>query len=487
MRIAIVFLFWIIINSINCYYVLPLKTYYDYNQEDKDRTRIMHNLITNNIYTELEIANPPQKLATFIKSKDYCSYIANYFCNIENSNYDPINSNDFNNTTPYNLSFRGFKDVCLANEKMKFSTNYKDLSNLEEVEFKQFYHAPNNTYASDRPNTCGVFGFRNKFDKSQEGEDKCISLIDGLYNDTNLNAENDTQNLVFSIDYSKGELIIGGYPHEYNPSMYKESNYTQVFMNESSMDFNNDFHTTFNEMYFYKNNKIGSSDDIVRVIAQDRLQSIFVVEQNMIMTSVYCFNLYYMYFFRKYINMGYCEEVKTDLDRYTSFICDKESFNSTEELLEFKKTFPTLFLFHYGFNTTFEFTYDELIHENNGRLYFMIYTDSTNDKGYWGIGKLFMEKYLFTFDFGKQSIGYYNQTYLKKEFDFIENGIYVLIIIGLNILVAISCLLYCIIHKCTKSRVDPTIMIDSFSATENLKEDKTEEKEDIWIMSVKYY
>lgn len=479
MRIAIVFLFWIIINSINCYYVLPLKTYYDYNQEDKDRTRIMHNLITNNIYTELEIANPPQKLATFIKSKDYCSYIANYFCNIENSNYDPINSNDFNNTTPYNLSFRGFKDVCLANEKMKFSTNYKDLSNLEEVEFKQFYHAPNNTYASDRPNTCGVFGFRNKFDKSQEGEDKCISLIDGLYNDTNLNAENDTQNLVFSIDYSKGELIIGGYPHEYNPSMYKESNYTQVFMNESSMDFNNDFHTTFNEMYFYKNNKIGSSDDIVRVIAQDRLQSIFVVEQNMIMTSVYCFNLYYMYFFRKYINMGYCEEVKTDLDRYTSFICDKESFNSTEELLEFKKTFPTLFLFHYGFNTTFEFTYDELIHENNGRLYFMIYTDSTNDKGYWGIGKLFMEKYLFTFDFGKQSIGYYNQTYLKKEFDFIENGIYVLIIIGLNILVAISCLLYCIIHKCTKSRVDPTIMIDSFSATENLKEDKTEEKEDI--------
>lgn len=479
MRIAIVFLFWIIINSINCYYVLPLKTYYDYNQEDKDRTRIMHNLITNNIYTELEIANPPQKLATFIKSKDYCSYIANYFCNIENSNYDPINSNDFNNTTPYNLSFRGFKDVCLANEKMKFSTNYKDLSNLEEVEFKQFYHAPNNTYASDRPNTCGVFGFRNKFDKSQEGEDKCLSLIDGLYNDTNLNTENDTQNLVFSIDYSKGELIIGGYPHEYNPSIYKESNYTQVFMNESSMDFNNDFHTTFNEMYFYKNNKIGSSDDIVRVIAQDRLQSIFVVEQNMIMTSVYCFNLYYMYFFRKYINMGYCEEVKTDLDRYTSFICDKESFNSTEELLEFKKTFPTLFLFHYGFNTTFEFTYDELIHENNGRLYFMIYTDSTNDKGYWGIGKLFMEKYLFTFDFGKQSIGYYNQTYLKKEFDFIENGIYVLIIIGLNILVAISCLLYCIIHKCTKSRVDPTIMIDSFSATENLKEDKTEEKADI--------
>jgi hypothetical protein len=363
---------------------------------------------------------------------------------------------------------------------MKFSTNYKDLSNWEEVEFKQFYHAPNNTYASDRPNTCGVFGFRNKLDKKQEGEDKCISLIDGLYNinNTNLNSENDTQNLVFSIDYSKGELIIGGYPHEYNPSMYKESNFTQVYLNESSMDGNNDFHTTFNEMYFYKDNNIGSSDDIIRVIDQGYLHSIFILEQNMIMAPEYCFHLYYMYFFRKYINIGYCETVKTDLDKYTSIICEKEKFNSTEEL-EFKNTFPSLFFLHNGFNTTFELTYNELIHENNGRLYFMIYTDNTNFDGYWGFGKLFMEKYLFTFDFGSQSIGYYNQTYLRKEFDFIENGIFVLIIIGLNILVAISCLLYCIIHKCTKSSVDPTIMIDSFSANENLKEDKTEEKADL--------
>ena len=478
MRITILFLFSIVINNINCYYVLPLKTYYDYNSTDKDRTRIMHNLITNNIYTELEIANPPQKLATFIKSKDYCSYIANYLCNIDNSNYDPTISSDFNNTTPYDLNFKEFKNASLANEKMKFSTNYKDLSKLEEVDFKQFYHAPNNTYASDRPNTCGVFGFRNKFDKKQEGEDKCISLINGLYNDSiNLNSENDTNNLVFSIDYSKEELIIGGYPHEYNPSMYKESNFTKIYMNESYMEGNNDFHITFEEVYFYKDNKQEISDNKIRIIDQGFLHSIFIVEQNMIMVPIYFFNLFIMNFFRKYINIGYCETVQTDLGKYESIICEKENFNSTEEL-EFKNTFPTVFFFHFGFNTTFGLTFNELVHENNGRLYFMMYTDSENYYNYWGIGKLFMEKYLFTFDFGSQTIGYYNETYLRKEFDFIENGIYVLIIIGLNILVAISCLLYCIIHKCTKSSIDPTIMIDSFSAGEKLKEN-TEEKTDL--------
>ena len=182
-----------------------------------------------------------------------------------------------------------------------------------------------------------------------------------------------------------------------------------------------------------------------------------------------------MYFFTKYTD--YCEQVSTDLGRYISYICEKESFNSTE-FLEFKNKFPTVFFYHFGFNTTFELTYDELIHENNGRLYFMMYKDNTNFEQYWGFGKLFMEKYMFTFDYGSQSIGFYNETYLRKEFDFIENGIYVLIIIGLNILVAISCLLYCIIHKCTKPSVDPTIMIDSFSASENLKEN-TEEKTDL--------
>ena len=479
MRITILFLFFsIVMNNIKCYYVLPLKTYYDYNSTDKDRTRIMHNLITNNIYTELEIANPPQKLATFIKSKDYCSYIANYLCNIDNSNYDPTISSDFNNTTPYDLNFKDFKNVCLANEKMKFSTNYKDLSKLEEVDFKQFYHAPNNTYASDRPNTCGVFGFRNKYDKSQEGEDKCINLINGLYNDSiNLNSENDTTNLVFSIDYSKEELIIGGYPHEYNPSMYKESNLTKIYMNESSMERNNDFHTTFDEIYFYKDNKQEISDNKIRIIDPGYLHSIFIVEQNMIMAPVYFLNLFIMYFFQKYIDIDYCEQVTTDLGKYESIICQKDSFNSTEEL-EFKNTFPSVFFFHFGFNTTFELTYNELIHENNGRLYFMIYADRDNNYNYWGIGKLFMEKYLFTFDFGNQTIGYYNETYLRKEFDFIENGIYVLIILGLNILVAISCLLYCIIHKCTKSKIDPTITIESFSAGEKLKEN-TEEKTDL--------
>ena len=99
-----------------------------------------------------------------------------------------------------------------------------------------------------------------------------------------------------------------------------------------------------------------------------------------------------------------------------------------------------------------------------------------------------MQKYLLNFDYKNKSIGYYYGTQEsnntddndndknKETFDFIENGIYVILILGINILVVFSCLFYAIISKCTKSKVDPTIMIESFSNNNN-EELKTNSEE----------
>ena len=47
----VIFFFLILINNIECYYVLPLKTTYDYNKETEEITEIMHNFLSNNLYT----------------------------------------------------------------------------------------------------------------------------------------------------------------------------------------------------------------------------------------------------------------------------------------------------------------------------------------------------------------------------------------------------------------------------------------------------
>ena len=57
----------------------------------------------------------------------------------------------------------------------------------------------------------------------------------------------------------------------------------------------------------------------------------------------------------------------------------------------------------------------------------MMYIDNNNNENYWGIGKIFMEKYLLSFDYANKSIWYYygtnekdnkNLILLKMEFMF---------------------------------------------------------------------
>ena len=394
-----------LVNNIKCLYVLPIKTSIDY-KDTTDTSKIMHNFLTNNIYTELDIGKPSQKLSIMIKSKDYCSYIGANLCHIENSNYDSEKSEYFENITPYNLIFNTFKDVCLANEKMKISTNYKkSFSSLEEVNLNQFYHAPNNTYSSENPNTCGVFGFKYKFDGNIEGENKCTNLIKSINNTTN----NKIKNLVFSIKYSEkdddidGKLIIGEYPHEYDSKNYNIKDYKKASLNLNN---NNNFHTIFQEIYFFKNNKK------ISIEKPEELYTIFTLEQNMFMVPRTFFILYVENFFEEYIQRDICYYMDIDLSKYRTIICDKDKIESLDN---FYDNFPTAYFFHFEFNTTFEFERKELLIEEDNHIYFMMYIDNDNNQNLWGIGKIFMEKYLLTFDYRNKSIGYYYGTDEKEN------------------------------------------------------------------------
>ena len=476
-RIQLILLIFIAINYIECYYVLPLNTSYDYDpQETTDKAEIMHKYLTNNIYTELSIATPQQKLATLIKSTDYCSYIASNLCNIKDSNYDSEKSETFQPESEYNLEFKNFYDVCLAKELIQLSVNLTNTSDLQNVDLEKFYYAPNNSNIFETPYTCGVFGFRYKLDESIKGEDKCTNFLKGL-NDSSDISFNELDNLVFSIEYSTeekdgdidGNLIIGNYPHEYDPDKYNNYSYKEIYINDTSSEDNKDFHTKFSEIYYFDNNEKISMKDL------DKLNVVFILEQNMFSVPQRFYNQYAISIFMQEGND--CEEITIDSERYRTIVCEKVS-DFTDE------TFPPIYFYHSELNKTFNFTRKELLVEKNGLFYFMLCVDTEATEEYWGLGKIFMEKNLLSFNYENNTIRLYyisedkEEEKKKVEFDFLDNGIYVIIILGVNILVALSCALFAIIHKCTKSAVDPTIMIDSFSA-QNLEElkDKSKERE----------
>ena len=483
-----IFIFFILIQNFYCYYILPLNESYEYDNKDTNNiSKIMLNDIKNNIYTIIEIGELGQKLALFIKTKDYCSYIGSNLCHISESNYDYKKSKSFENITPYNLTYKNFMNISLAKEKIKLLTNKDNYSESKEINLTKFYHILNDEESAGNINTCGVFGFQYKINNDIEGENNCKSFINNLYDNVNIlsliDNSDELEPPIFSIEYSKennndikNRLIIGIYPNDYNPNSYKENSYREIYMNNTSISSFDKyhFHLIFNDIYLLNKNE---SKTILK--NSTYLHSIFIIEQNMISAPESFFELYLENFFNAYIKNQSCEILL--IDDYKTLFCNKKKL----DINSFYNSFPSLVFNHSGFDTKFEFNKNELFKEDENNIYFMIFSDKSNND-VWGLGKIFMEKYLFVFNYKNGTIRYYNKTEDNiNKFNFIENGIYVIIIFGLNIIIAFICLFICLYKKCSKNKIDPTILIESFSANIDYDKDdnvniinKGEEKKD---------
>ena len=286
-----IFIFFILIQNFYCYYILPLNESYEYDNKDTNNiSKIMLNYIKNNIYTIIEIGELGQKLALFIKTKDYCSYIGSNLCHISESNYDYKKSKSFENITPYNLTYKNFMNISLAKEKIKLLTNKDNYSESKEINLTKFYHILNDEESAGNINTCGVFGFQYKLNNDIEGENNCKSFINNLYDNVNIlsliDNSDELEPPIFSIEYSKennnyikNRLIIGIYPNDYNPNSYKKNSYREIYMNNTSISSFDKyhFHLIFNDIYLLNKNE---SKTILK--NSTYLHSIFIIEQNMI-------------------------------------------------------------------------------------------------------------------------------------------------------------------------------------------------------------
>ena len=127
---------------------------------------------------------------------------------------------------------------------------------------------------------------------------------------------------------------------------------------------------------------------------------------------------------------------------YTYYYCKEslyDTFKSSFEKIIFKQT---SILKEY-----FELNFNDLFIKQNGYLIFLVIF-STHEHKYWDLGKIFMKKYQFEFDFDKKKIGYYKIQKLNKEPDNPNNTFKYILIIGVIIILsAILIILGIIIGK----------------------------------------
>jgi hypothetical protein len=203
----------------------------------------------------------------------------------------------------------------------------------------------------------------------------------------------------------KGNIVIGEYPHIYEPNYYKEEQYLRMKIPE--MYNNNTEHAwklnvdsaSILKLYYENTDKkeIGLSCDYIKSISIE-------------------FGLYMMYapkklfdqlkelYFENLFDKGICDykKIKTDEDKIIIVYCDKDLFEVKDQM-----EFPKIIFDIQKLGGNFELTYKEVFMTKNNKVYLMIAFSSKQIVSNIKLGQIFLYKYQFTFDYDNREIGVY--------------------------------------------------------------------------------
>ena len=387
--------------KVNSYIVIPFKTFK--NPESKKASSsisedFLRSNLNNTIYVEIETGLPSQKIPALILSEEFGFFIINHKCLIP-SKFDNIEkSSTFSKSElykDYTYKFRFQTDMIFGNDIFKFPTE----SSSKKQALLNFMYSPNlqksssikeencNLHFADDENheyTCAGIGIRGA---EYLGKDYEKNLIKQLF------YENVINNNIYSIIYSsnsdeEGSFLIGVQPHVHNKKKFFEPQLRYI----STVD--NNFFIFWSlhpdKIYFSSNKEIFNITTNLICTLEYNLGVIYG-------TEIY-FNLIKEHFFNNLINENKChEEVVNSI--YTVFHCDSKKYI---------EKFPSLNIYMRQLLFTFNLDYSDLFFEKNGKYFFNVIFDK-NNKIQWKLGKPFLKKYVFVYDYGSKTIGFYNE------------------------------------------------------------------------------
>ena len=216
-----------------------------------------------------------------------------------------------------------------------------------------------------------------------------------------------------------GYLIIGSAPHQYLSNKYNENEL--FYTNSENFDWTWIASLSFYKIYIKSNND--TIIDLNKFQSKAKLDFNF----NIIKGTWQSKTLLEELFFSSLINSNKCFELKINKNSYSYyyfFYCDKNKITKNDLI-----KFPTLFFHHIELANIFELTYEDLVETFDDIILFKIVFDNSNE---WIFGRVFLKKYLFSYNDVSKKIYFYNRKYqekAEKEKKSSENYFYVEIIV----------------------------------------------------------
>ena len=190
-----------------------------------------------------------------------------------------------------------------------------------------------------------------------------------------------------------GELVIGAAPHEIKPENYLESD---LYMTHATL-INDVFswEIPFSSIYLY-DNLLNQKYNL------KPFNGLISINENFIYSTKEYFNNITTIYFEQFFNNKKCkiETIQKTQNRYFVIYCHQKNFT-----IEDMQKFPILSLQSNELNFIFNFEYNDLFLKAKDKYIFKIIY--SGDFGYWKLGKTFLEKYQFVFNYDSRMFGFY--------------------------------------------------------------------------------
>jgi len=335
--------------------------------------------LETNYYTNISIGSNNQIIPMRLSFKYYHSFItiANYTGG-DFIKFDPDKSTSYEKK---NFGERYFVFINIKkgiDSKERFNLKSKDnkLIYCDNIEF---------ILATDLvDNISGDLGMKISTKDDQFNRLLNFSFIINLYKNNYIKYP------IFSINFfneNKGEIIIGNTPDDYsNLETYK---YSYVPINEEEYSWG------FKDLVSYLDKK---KINIKFEYAE------FQIESNIISPVINYLQKINETFFHNLSNENKCIFVNNN-NYFHFYHCDKR-INIAN--------FPILKIYQKDINYTFELTSNDLFEDIGNRKYFLVNFLNNNDNK-WILGKPFLKKYNFTYNFDSKTVGLFFGVKEKKE------------------------------------------------------------------------
>ena len=430
-----------IIKSETNYVYFPLKPKDDaYLKSINNITEIMKYIYLEPLISEIAMGDPEQKVNFIFRTDCYYVYLTSKNHKAKKLDYA---SNYIN---------KKFGDFSYYNPKESNSIyNYEQIRNYSYPYYNQFISK--NIFEKFKIN--GIIYNSNmtlaEYIELEEPGGFCLQISEDdprsleytpsfpVILKKNLNIINNYNWFIyFSQDNKNDYLVIGTSPDEFKnpktgdliyPNFEKEKNYYSINdefeVRKAAMRIN------FDDIYLLDDDKKTK----IEFEEKDNCKGKLIPNIGFIVGTTNYFHYIEKNIFGKYFQNEQCKKVnfteRPNLvgEEYTYFYCDESLYDIMKSLFKtiiFKQASSLSENFELNFNDVF-------IKQNNYLIFKIIFSKHLHS--YWDLGKPFMKKYQFEFDFDHEKIGYYKFPKLEEG----NNNIlkYFLISFGVIILSAI--------------------------------------------------